>query len=96
MLNLLRSALGATGLRDHMGWVEIVAVLFVGSLLITGAATAVILRTRLRWVLGGPVRSEQRARLGTDAADPAVLTTAALEPAPVPGGPCPATAPEPG
>ncbi len=72
VLNLLRSALGATGLRDHMGWVEIVAVLFVGSLLITGAATALILRTRLRWVLGGPVRSEQRARLGTDDVDPAV------------------------
>ncbi len=95
VLNLLRSALGATGLRDHMGWIEIVAVLFVGSLLITGAATALVLRTRLRWVLGGPVRSEQRARLGTDALDPAVTMTT-LEPALVPGSPSPTTAPGPG
>ena len=28
--------------------------------------TALILRTPLRWVLGGPVRAEQRARLGLE------------------------------
>jgi hypothetical protein len=39
----------------------VVAILFVGVVGLTGTFAALVLRTPLRWVLGGPVRSEQRA-----------------------------------
>ncbi len=60
-LTSLRSVLGATGLRASLPWEATVAVLFVGTVLISGTFVSLILRTRLRWVLGGPVRAEQRA-----------------------------------
>ena len=60
-LTSLRSVLGATGLRASLPWEATVAVLFVGTVLISGTFVSLVLRTRLRWVLGGPVRAEQRA-----------------------------------
>jgi peptidoglycan/LPS O-acetylase OafA/YrhL len=60
-LTTLRSILDVTGLRASLPWEAAVAVAFVGTLLISGAFVSFILRTRLRWVLGGPVRAEQRA-----------------------------------
>jgi peptidoglycan/LPS O-acetylase OafA/YrhL len=63
VLTLLRSGLSGIGLRTHLGWMTTVAVLFVGTLVISGLGVALVLRTRLRWVLGGPVRADQRARL---------------------------------
>jgi peptidoglycan/LPS O-acetylase OafA/YrhL len=63
-LNLLRSALGATGIAPHLGWVGNVGVLLLGTLALAGLLTALLLRTPLSWVLTGPVRAEQRARLG--------------------------------
>jgi hypothetical protein len=62
-ISLLRSALGATGLGPHLGWAGTVVVLYVVALSISGVFTALVLRTPLRWVIGGPVRAEQRARL---------------------------------
>jgi hypothetical protein len=62
-INLVRTALGATGLRPHLGWAGTVVVLFTATVLISGLFTALVLRSPLRWVLGGPVRAEQHARL---------------------------------
>lgn len=62
-INLLRSAMGGIGLTPHLGWAAQVAVLYVSTLLCAGLFTALVLRTPLRWVLGGPVRAEQRSRL---------------------------------
>jgi peptidoglycan/LPS O-acetylase OafA/YrhL len=60
-LTSLRTVLGATGLRASLPWEATVGILFVGTVLISGTFVSLILRTRLRWVLGGPVRAEQRA-----------------------------------
>jgi peptidoglycan/LPS O-acetylase OafA/YrhL len=60
-LTSLRTVLGATGLRSGLPWELTVGVLFVGTVLISGAFVSLILHTRLRWVLGGPVRALQRA-----------------------------------
>jgi peptidoglycan/LPS O-acetylase OafA/YrhL len=67
-INLVRSALSATGLSPHLGWAGNVTVLYTVTLLLSGLFTALVLRTPLRWVIGGPVRAEQRARLDTLAA----------------------------
>jgi peptidoglycan/LPS O-acetylase OafA/YrhL len=75
-LNLVRSALRTTGIGAHLGWAGTVAVMYVITLLLSATFAALVLRTPLRWVLGGPVRAEQRARLDALAArrgpDPAV------------------------
>jgi peptidoglycan/LPS O-acetylase OafA/YrhL len=63
-INLVRSGLGATGLTPHLGWAGMVATTFVLTMGSAALFTALIVRTPLRWVLGGPVRAEQRARLG--------------------------------
>jgi peptidoglycan/LPS O-acetylase OafA/YrhL len=60
-ITLIRSALTASGLRAELPWEATVAILFVGTVSFTGAFVALVLRTPLRWVLGGPVRSEERA-----------------------------------
>jgi hypothetical protein len=60
-ITLIRSALTTTGLRDRLPWEVTVLILFVGTVTITGAFVALVLRTPLRWVLGGPVRAEERA-----------------------------------
>jgi peptidoglycan/LPS O-acetylase OafA/YrhL len=62
-INLLRSALDTTGLGAHLGWAGMVAALYAMTLLVSGLFTALVLRTPLRWVLGGPVRAEQHSRL---------------------------------
>ena len=65
-LNLVRSALGATGIAPHLGWAGLVALTFVLTMVCAGVCTAMLLRTPLRAVLTGPLRAEQRARLGVD------------------------------
>ena len=60
-LTSLRAVLGGLGLRASLSWEATVAILFFGTVLISVAFVAVILRTPLKWILGGPVRSEQRA-----------------------------------
>ena len=65
-INLVRSGLGDAGITPHLGWAGMVAVTFVLTMGSAALFTALILRTPLRWVLGGPVRAEQRARLGPE------------------------------
>ena len=82
-INLVRSGLGAAGLTPHLGWAGMVATTFVLTMASAALFTALIVRTPLRWVLGGPVRAEQRARLGpteTTASRPAPARRLVLEP----------------
>jgi hypothetical protein len=65
-LNLIRSALGDSGIAPHLGWAGLVAVTFVLTIVCAGMCTGLLLLTPLRMVLTGPVRAEQRARLGVD------------------------------
>ena len=74
-LNLVRSGLGDAGITPHLGWAGTVAVTFVLTMASAALFTALLLRTPLRWVLCGPVRAEQRARLGPEV--PATATVAA-------------------
>jgi peptidoglycan/LPS O-acetylase OafA/YrhL len=60
-INLIRSALSTSGLLAGLPWEVTVAILFVGTVASTGTFVALVLRTPLRWVLGGPVRAEERA-----------------------------------
>jgi peptidoglycan/LPS O-acetylase OafA/YrhL len=60
-LSTLRAILGGLGLRASLPWEATVAILFFGTVLTSVAFTSLILRTPLKWVLGGPVRSQQRA-----------------------------------
>jgi hypothetical protein len=60
-ITIIRSALTASGLRASLPWEATVAILFVGTVAITGTFVSIVVRTPLRWVLGGPVRSEERA-----------------------------------
>jgi hypothetical protein len=79
-INLVRTWLGDAGITPHLGWAGTVAVTFVLTIGSAAVFTALMLNTRLRWVLTGPVRAEQRARLG-----PEVLTTSpAVDPESVP------------
>ena len=74
-INLVRSGLGDAGITPHLGWAGTVAVTFVLTMGVRGALHRTVLHTPLRWVLGGPVRAEQRARLG-----PEIARAAAVEP----------------
>jgi hypothetical protein len=63
-LNLVRSALGDWGIAPHLGWAGLVVLTFVLTIACAGVCTALLLRSPLGWVLTGPVRAEQRRRLG--------------------------------
>ena len=67
-INLGRWVLDTTGLDTRLGWAGTVAVLYASTLLFSGSFTALVQQTPLRWMLGGPVRPEQRARLDAQAA----------------------------
>ncbi len=64
-ITTIRSALAATGLRAHLSWEATVATFFFGTAITAGAFASLLLRTRLRWVLGGPDRAAQAAAYGT-------------------------------
>jgi hypothetical protein len=66
-INLVRSGLGDAGITPHLGWAGTVAATFVLTMGSAALFTALLLHTPLRWVLCGPVRAEQRARLGPEA-----------------------------
>jgi peptidoglycan/LPS O-acetylase OafA/YrhL len=68
-LNLIRDALDDTGIAAHLGWAGVVAVTFVLTIGCAGLCTALLLRTPLGWALTGPIRAEQRGRLGMDSAE---------------------------
>jgi hypothetical protein len=65
-INLVRTGLGDAGITPHLGWAGTVAVTFVLTMGSAALFTALLLHTPLRWVLCGPVRAEQRARLGPE------------------------------
>jgi len=65
-LNLIRTGLGDAGISAHLDWAELVGLTFVLTIGCTALCTGLLLRTPLSWVLTGPVRAEQRARLGVD------------------------------
>lgn len=63
VLQLIFTGLVHAGLTGPSTWGAASAILFVGTLAGTGAVVAVLLRTRLRWVLTGPDRRRERAAL---------------------------------
>ncbi len=65
-LSSLRAVLGGLGLRASLPWEATVGILFFGTVILSVAFSSLILRTPLKWVLGGPVRSEQRAEYEAD------------------------------
>jgi peptidoglycan/LPS O-acetylase OafA/YrhL len=65
-LNLVRTGLGDAGIAAHLDWAALVGLTFVLTMSAAALCTALLLHTPLRWVLTGPIRAEQRARLGVD------------------------------
>lgn len=63
-IELIRSALYSNFVGGaHLPWPITVLIFYVGTLSAAVAFVSVIVRTPLRWVLGGPVRAEQRKRI---------------------------------
>jgi peptidoglycan/LPS O-acetylase OafA/YrhL len=69
VLDLVRTGLADLGISAHLGWAVNVMILCSLTLAISGVFVALVLRTPLRWVLAGPVRAEQRARLNGNLSD---------------------------
>jgi peptidoglycan/LPS O-acetylase OafA/YrhL len=65
-LTLIRGWLGDAGISAHLDWAELVGLTFILTMGCGALCTALLLRTPLGWVLTGPIRAEQRARLGVD------------------------------
>ena len=62
-INMMRAALDSNLVGgSHLPWPIRTATFYVGTLVVATAFVALILRTPLRSVLGGPVRAEQRVR----------------------------------
>ena len=61
VLQLIFTGLSHAGLTQPGTWGAASAVLFVGTLLVTGVLVALVLRTPLRTVLAGPDRRKERA-----------------------------------
>lgn len=80
-INMVRTGLEDVGLTQHLGWVGYVLVVYTITLTISALFVSLVLRTPLRWVLGGPVRAEQRARLDVGVRTPRVASHEVL-PAP--------------
>jgi membrane-bound acyltransferase YfiQ involved in biofilm formation len=78
-LNMLRSALDMSGLRASLPWEATVAILFVSTVTVTGCFVAVVVRTPLRWVLAGPVRTEQREAVNAAVEGHLVTSTAGTD-----------------
>jgi len=70
-INMIRAALESLGLFGHLPWPVTVALLYVGTLACAVPFTALVQRTPLRWVIGGPVRSGQRAEYKSNSVAPA-------------------------
>jgi hypothetical protein len=65
---------------EHLPWPIRTAIFYVGTAVVAVTFVSLITRTPLRWVLGGPVRSEQRER---DNAEVALRAAREAEFAPV-------------
>jgi peptidoglycan/LPS O-acetylase OafA/YrhL len=60
-LTMSRAFIHRIGLSSHISWEVEVPLLLVATIILTTAFVAIILRTPLRWVLGGPDRALQRS-----------------------------------
>ncbi len=60
-LTMMRAFIKHIGLTNHISWEVEVPLLLVTTITLTVSFVAIVLRTRLRWILGGPDRSRQRA-----------------------------------
>jgi peptidoglycan/LPS O-acetylase OafA/YrhL len=80
-INMVRAALysGLIG-GTHLPWPIRTAVFYVGTAIVGVAFVSLIVRTPLRWVLGGPVRSQQRERDDAEVALRAALVNGASGP----------------
>jgi hypothetical protein len=60
---MIRAALysGFVG-GTHLAWPLRTAIFYVGTALVAVTFVSLIVHSPLRWVLGGPVRAEQRVR----------------------------------
>ncbi|MGH8996870.1 MAG: acyltransferase family protein, partial [Acidimicrobiales bacterium] len=63
VINEWRYVIGKIGLRSHLSWEETALVLYLGTVALSGAFVWLALQTPVRWILTGPVRASQRARL---------------------------------
>jgi peptidoglycan/LPS O-acetylase OafA/YrhL len=70
-INMIRAALESLGLFATLPWPITVAILYVGTLTFAVPFTALVQRTPVRWIIGGPVRSQQRAEYARGHVDPA-------------------------
>jgi len=62
-INMIRAALYSNLVGGtHLAWPLRTAIFYVGTAIVGVAFVSLIVRTPLRWVLGGPVRAEQRVR----------------------------------
>jgi membrane-bound acyltransferase YfiQ involved in biofilm formation len=66
VLQLIIGLLEWSGAVDAMSWVRTGWILFFGTLAGTSVLVTILLRTRLRFVLTGPNRSDQRRKLRPD------------------------------
>jgi hypothetical protein len=46
----------------HLWWPVRTAIFYIGTAVVAVTFVSIIVRTPLRWVIGGPVRAEQRVR----------------------------------
>ena len=62
-INMIRAALysGLIG-GAHLAWPLRTAIFYVGTAVVAVAFVSLVVRTPLRWILGGPVHSEQKKR----------------------------------
>jgi peptidoglycan/LPS O-acetylase OafA/YrhL len=62
-INMIRAALYSSFVGGtHLAWPLRTAIFYVGTAVVAVAFVSVIVHSPLRWVLGGPVRAEQRVR----------------------------------
>jgi peptidoglycan/LPS O-acetylase OafA/YrhL len=62
-INMIRAALYSNFVGgEHLPWPIRSMIFYVGTAVVAATFVALILHTPLRWVLGGPVRAEQRVR----------------------------------
>ena len=62
-INMIRAALYSNFVGGaHLPWPIRTSIFYVGTAVVAATFVALILQTPLRWVLGGPVRAEQRDR----------------------------------
>jgi hypothetical protein len=71
-INMIRAALYSSLIGgQHWPWPIRTAIFYVGTAVVAVAFVSVVVRTPLRWILGGPVRADQKARDNAELTRPA-------------------------